>query len=151
MKVKKSATSSKFGKMSHRMSFILFLVLAGLALPAQSEMLRSAHSQARLVSEFSEIAPGRPFNLGLLIKTEPGWHTYWRNAGDSGAAPILKWSHSDDLKLGETRWPFPERIRVGPLVNYGYDGETLLIVPAVLSGSAQGTRRVELKAEWLVC
>jgi len=33
---------------------------------------------ASLIADTDAIVPGRPFTAGLLLKMEPGWHTYWR-------------------------------------------------------------------------
>jgi DsbC/DsbD-like thiol-disulfide interchange protein len=30
--------------------------------------------------------------LGLYFKLEPGWHIYWKNAGDSGEPPRARWT-----------------------------------------------------------
>src|ERR1043165_6654702 len=30
------------------------------------------------------VQPGKAFTLGIRLKIEPGWHTYWKNPGDAG-------------------------------------------------------------------
>ena len=34
--------------------------------------------------EVESIQPGQPFWVALRLKMDPGWHTYWKNPGDSG-------------------------------------------------------------------
>jgi len=40
--------------------------------------------KSRLVSEVDSIAPGQAFWVALQLDIRDGWHTYWRNPGDSG-------------------------------------------------------------------
>lgn len=35
--------------------------------------------------------PRSDYKLGILLKHEPGWHTYWKFAGDTGFAPEVEW------------------------------------------------------------
>ncbi|MBI5201254.1 MAG: thioredoxin family protein [Elusimicrobia bacterium] len=111
--------------------------------------MRAAHSEARLVAERDSSEPGAAFRLALVLKPDPEWHVYWKNAGDSGSAPILRWK-TTGLETGEPSYPTPSRLPVGPLVNFGYAQETPLMIPARLSpGAKEG--RATLDAEWLVC
>ncbi|MBI4348423.1 MAG: thioredoxin family protein [Elusimicrobia bacterium] len=112
--------------------------------------MRAAHSEARLVAERVASEAGSELRLALVLKPDPGWHVYWKNAGDSGEAPILNW-RSRGLEVGPPVYPVPSRLPVGPLMNYGYAGETPLLLPARVSPEARGEARGELDAEWLVC
>ena len=72
----------------------LILLLLGLlvALPAwavESSTIRSPRASATLLSAAAAVAPGQSFQAGLRLVLAPGWHSYWRNAGDAGAAPEL--------------------------------------------------------------
>lgn len=99
--------------------------------------------KVRTANSTAELVAGTDGRVALSIKLDPGWHTYWRNPGDSGQAPILEWSGAP--KVGEPQWPAPSLIRVGPLANYGYDGELLLPFPV------EGKGTLKLEAEYLVC
>ncbi|HEY9396860.1 MAG TPA: protein-disulfide reductase DsbD domain-containing protein [Burkholderiales bacterium] len=90
--------------------------------------------------------------LGLLIRHQPAWHTYWRNPGDSGLPTMLKWALPAGVKAGEIDWPTPVRLPVGSLLNYGYEGTVLLPVPVRLPADfASNTLDINLRADWLVC
>lgn len=106
---------------------------------------------AALIAEVESIKPGQPFWVGMHQKITPGWHTYWRTPGDSGAASQLLWDLPAGFEASEIHWPFPERIPYGPLVNFGYHDEVLLLVqitpPAVLTGDVI----LAASARWLVC
>ena len=87
--------------------------------------------------------------IGLHQRLQPKWHTYWRYAGDSGLPTRLKWEKFRNVEIGKIHWPLPDIIKVGPLVNYGYENETLLLIP--LTVKKTGPINLKATAEWLVC
>ena len=109
--------------------------------------------QARLVSEYSGIAPGQVFTVAMHQQIRPHWHTYWRNPGDSGEPTELTWRLPAGWSATEIEWPAPERIPLGPLMNFGYSDEVLLPVTLQAPDSlTPGSRvRIEADAYWLVC
>ena len=104
------------------------------------------HVRAQLVA-LDRLDDGR-LSLGLRLTLKPGWHTYWRNPGDSGEPPTLKLAMPDGATARIVEWPAPERIDIGGIVSYGHDGEVLFIAKATVP---QGTTRIEAEATWLVC
>lgn len=138
------------------MSWLLALLLLAVAAPlqaAESPGVASERAEVRLLSEVDAVAPGTPFRIGLHQRLSPGWHTYWRNPGDAGAATEIAVELPDGGTAGPIAWPAPARIPYGPLVNFGYLGEVLLtrvLTPA--ASLVPGQRyRVEVDATWLVC
>ncbi|WP_272876129.1 protein-disulfide reductase DsbD domain-containing protein, partial [Neoroseomonas soli] len=125
--------------------------LAGLA--AESEAVRSPRATVTLVTDQAAVAPGGTVTLGLRLRLAPGWHTYWKNAGDAGAPPEINLALPEGATSGPIAWPAPERIEYGPLVNYGYHGEVVLPLPVTLpAGLTPGaTLPIEGNATWLVC
>lgn len=101
------------------------------------------------------VAPGKPVWLGLQIRHQPHWHTYWKNPGDSGLPTVLQWTLPAGVTAGEIAWPTPQRIVVGSLANYGFGDTVLLPTPLTFSPSFQvpvsGELEVRLNASWLVC
>src|SRR5258707_14977487 len=112
-----------------------------LALPAVAAPVRTPHVEAELVPENTALTPGRPLTVALRLAMQRGWHTYWQNPGDSGLPTTIEWKLPAGLSAGPIQWPVPRVLPVGPLVNYGYEGEVLLLVdiaavPDFLSGNA---------------
>lgn len=105
------------------------------------------HTTVLVFAEKSE-RPGEA-TLALLFRPQPGWHVYWRNPGDSGLPPKVSLGDSAPLQPGELRFPIPERIPVGPLMNYGYEGEAAFLLPVTVSPAAKGD--ATLRLDWLVC
>lgn len=134
------------------MARVLLIVLLLLAVPAQADPVRTPHLTAQLVSEVEAVRPGRTFWVALHFRLEPGWHTYWKNPGDSGEAPRIRWQLPAGFAAGEIHWPYPQRLPLDPLVNYGYVGEAWMLVPVTPPADLSG-RAVVLRAEadWLVC
>jgi thiol:disulfide interchange protein DsbD len=123
------------------------------AAPPVSAVVQTEHVRAELVGHApGGVVAGRTVRLGLKLAHAPKWHTYWKNAGDSGLPTQLAWTLPAGFTAGEIRWPVPEAIPVGPLVNYGYENEILLAVDVAVPAGFAGPRLdVGLKAEWLVC
>lgn len=139
-----------------RLLVVVLIVLATFAaIPiayANSHSANGPHIKVSLLSEKQSIVLGKQQWLGVLLSPDPEWHTYWRNAGDSGEAPTINWRSSADINFGDIQWPIPEQIPVAHLVNYGYSDNTLLMVPITLNNSDVKTK-VSITADlsWLVC
>ena len=116
--------------------------------PAQGQ-----HLEASLVAEPSAIAAGKPFSVGLHLKLEPHWHVYWINPGDAGLPVTLAWQLPQGFTAGAMQWPYPQKIAVPPLMNFGYEGEVLLPVEITPPGKlpAGGKIEIKAKAKWIVC
>jgi len=99
------------------------------------------------------LGPGKNMWLGLKIQHQPGWHTYWKNPGDSGLPTQLEWQLPTGWSAGATHWPTPNKIRVGEMTNYGFEGTVLLAAPVSVTPAAKLTepQEVVLQANWLVC
>ena len=121
--------------------------------PAQGEVVRTEHVQARLVAERLQVLPGGSVDLALVFDIIPGWHTYWRNPGDSGEPPRIRWQLPPGVEAGPIRWPIPALIRVGPLANYGYSRRAIHLVTLRVGSSWPAGRPIPVRADatWLVC
>jgi thiol:disulfide interchange protein/DsbC/DsbD-like thiol-disulfide interchange protein len=149
-----------------------FLVATAAAcMPAAAQLaskpgavVTTPHVRAELVAHAPEgVAPGAPVWVGLQITHQPEWHTYWKNAGDSGLPTELNWTLPPGVSTGDIAWPVPRKIPVGNLANYGYEGTVLLPVPLEVSsnfkpplaslgiGAGASALDIRLKATWLVC
>ena len=120
---------------------------------ALAQPVNTGHLTAELVPAAQGIAPGQTVQIALRQKIQKGWHTYWRNAGDSGEATRLTWTLPPGWTASDFTWPTPHRLPVGPLTNYGYEDEVLLPVALTAPASATPGTSVTLKgvADFLVC
>ena len=131
----------------------LVLGVAAAMPAAAQDIITTEQLAARLISEQAVVRPGDSIHIALHQAVVPGWHTYWRNPGDSGQAPRIVWQLPEGAAAAEPQWPAPHRIPFGPLVNYGYsDATSLLTEISVPAGWTAGTPfPVAAKAELLVC
>lgn len=111
------------------------------------------HIEVTLLSKQSALVAGETITLGVLFSPEEEWHTYWRNPGDSGEAPTIKWQSELGLGFGDIQWPLPYAIKIAHLVNYGYEGQNLLMVPVTVPSNMLMVDEVTITADisWLVC
>lgn len=114
---------------------------------------RTERIEAALVPMSRWAAPGSTAVVAVRQQIEPGWHTYWRNPGDSGGATTLDWTLPAGVEAGEIVWPTPERQRLLTLMNYGYSGTVYLPVPIEVPADALPgtTLALVVKALFLVC
>jgi thiol:disulfide interchange protein DsbD len=110
------------------------------------------HVKAELIAARDAVVAGQPLQVGVRLTHDDEWHTYWQVPGDSGLPTQINWSLPAAIVAGPIEWPHPHRLPAGPLVNFGYEGDTLLLttlqMPANLTGSAV---TLNAKAEWLEC
>ena len=120
---------------------------------AAAVAVKTAHVEAELVAAKTALVPGEPITVALRLVLEKGWHTYWRNPGDSGLPTTLEWKLPEGVKAGPIEWPAPQMLPVGPLVNYGYEGVALHLVEIRPQRSLPigGTTILAARADWLVC
>jgi thiol:disulfide interchange protein DsbD len=106
-----------------------------------------------LYAESATVAPGQTLWLDLHLTIAPGWHTYWRNPGDSGLPTTVDWALPPGFSAGAIEWPVPERFLLGPIVNYGYAGSADLLVPIAIPAALEPSAGVPLGAavKYLVC
>ncbi len=136
------------------LKLLLALALGLLpALPgALAQAVRVDAVEAELVAQGDAAVAGATLMLGLRLRHDPHWHTYWRNPGDSGLPTRLELSLPPGWQAGEIVWPAPRRIFIGPLANYGYEDELLLPVPVrVPAGAPPGPVKIGARAQWLMC
>jgi thiol:disulfide interchange protein len=131
--------------------FLLVLSLVQSAVAQEKDGKQLVHPT--LIADVKSIQPGQKFQIGVLYKIEPGWHIYWKYAGDAGIPTKIAWQLPPDFKVGDLQWPLPVRDREpGDLEVFAYPNEVLLSVsveaPASLPPSSF---QIQAKSDWLVC
>jgi len=108
-------------------------------------------AKASLHVEPSAVKAGEPFLAAVKLALPPHWHVYWKNAGDSGLPPTLKWTLPEGFRAGPLQFAAPKLIRVGTLANYGYDHEAVFLVRIEPSSVDAPHVPLVVEAGWLVC
>ncbi len=130
-----------------RLAVHLILLLAVLAVP-----VRAAHTAVQLILSATTARPGDTVLAGIQMKMESGWHTYWKNPGDSGQATEIKWQLPPGVTAGDIQWPLPEKLPPAEVTTYGYENEVVLLVPLKLATNLPaGPLNLAAKVSWLEC
>jgi thiol:disulfide interchange protein/DsbC/DsbD-like thiol-disulfide interchange protein len=130
-----------------RAGFVLFLFLCLMALAA-----RAAHTQAALVLADDTAKPGDTVWVGVDLKMDPEWHTYWKNSGDAGMPTTIAWQLPSGVTAGEIQWPLPEKLPPAEVTTYGYNDETMLLVPLKIGANVPaGPLTLTANLTWLEC
>lgn len=90
-------------------------------------LLMAPNSEASLLFSADSVMPGESFTAAVQIKLDPGWHTYWKNPGDSGSTPTVKWKVPVGWTVGPIRWPIPMRHQTADGADFIYENEVLLL------------------------
>jgi thiol:disulfide interchange protein DsbD len=114
--------------------------------------VRAAHTEAQLLLSADTVRPGDTVLAGVQLKMETGWHTYWKNPGDSGQATEIKWQLPPGVTAGEIQWPLPKKLPPAEVTTYGYEDEVVLLVPLKLETNLPaGALNLAAKISWLEC
>ncbi len=131
---------------------VLF-ALSMFAGTAQASTIETEFVRGDFHFEHSVVAPGETTTLALDMTLAEGWHTYWKNAGDSGQPVEISWKAPDGISFGETQWPAPHRQPFEPMMNYGYSDRSTLLIPVTVPQDWPEGKPLEMTADvfWLVC
>ena len=132
------------------MNKTIFSILLLFSFYGSAEIVDTGHARISLIKDHSDFVPGTSINIGLKVSMDKGWHTYWRNPGDSGGPIVIDWDLPKGFSVSDIKWPLPEKIEYPPLMTYGY--EDFVIYPMVLSIPADySDDYFEMVADILIC
>lgn len=122
---------------------------APAAEPTGESLVRTA-----LKADVETVTPASTFRLLVEFTVEPGWHIYWRNAGDSGGPPTIRLQLPEGFTAGPIEWPAPTVFESGE-TTFGYTGTATLFIPittpAELPATASGRFEISADLRWMVC
>ena len=132
------------------MNKIIFSILLFFSFFGSANPVDTGHARISLIKDHSDFVPGTSINMGLKVSMDKGWHTYWKNPGDSGGPIEIDWDLPEGFSVSDIKWPLPEKIEYPPLMTYGY--EDFVIYPIVLSIPADYSNDYfEMTADILIC
>lgn len=126
---------------------MLTAIVAAWAIGSQGE---DAHCRVQLfVDEAPRFATNR-IRAALRFRMEDGWHIYWRNPGDSGAAPEVKWTLPKGWKASPIVWPKPTVHVESGSTTFVHDREATLLAEIATTGAVVG-QPIIADVRWLAC
>lgn len=128
-------------------------VLLGAAAHAQTQQPGKNAIEASLIAESAVVVPGETVTLALMMQPSEGWHGYWKNPGDSGMETQIAWDLPAGLTAGPIQYPVPERLIIGGLMNYVYEGDYAQLIDVdVPADLAHGTMLpIRARVDYLAC
>jgi thiol:disulfide interchange protein/DsbC/DsbD-like thiol-disulfide interchange protein len=129
---------------------LLMLAAAGQAQPSEAGGQRMT---VALRGETATVLPGGTVTIAFVMHPRPGWHGYWRNPGDAGAEPRVRWGLPPGWSAGPLQYPVPDRLLVAGLMNYVYERDYALLATISVPATAEPgvSFPVDARLDYLVC
>ncbi len=126
---------------------LLCALLAGTPASAQRRM------DVSLVPETTNVLPGMTLTVAFVMRPGTGWHGYWRNPGDAGAEPRVRWRLPEGWQAGPLQYPAPDRLIVLGLMNYVFERDYALLATIQVPADAEPgvASPIDARLEYLVC
>ena len=134
-------------------SFAFILISTNMFSLAGAKPVQATHSSVELIAENPGVQAGKAVSLGIRLKPEKNWHTYWTNPGDAGKSIEVVWDNPKGVIIGPMQFPAPQRVPFMGMVSYGYDDDILVVFNAQIPKSYEIGTEVYLRgaANWLAC
>ena len=123
---------------------------AGRAHAAASDWITTDFSQLRLIAAHDSSNGDRELDIGVQVRMEEGWKTYWRNPGDAGFPSLFDWSASQNVRDILLAWPAPKRISFDGFDSFGYQDEVVFPVRVRTSDTAMPVT-INVDVTYAVC
>ena len=91
--------------------------------------------------------------MAVVLAMEEGWHTYWKNPGDSGLPTTIEWDLPEGFSVGEIQWPYPQKFETSGIVSFGYADRVFLLMDMQVPVTLKPGTVVAFSAsvDWLAC
>lgn len=106
---------------------VIAVALLGSCPGMAANCVVSKHFTAQLLAESRTPAPGSQLTLALQIQPERGWHTYWKNPGETGFPPRAEWTLPAGFTAGELKFPLPTELVVDGFRSNVLEGNVILL------------------------
>src|SRR3984893_839388 len=129
-------------------ALFIFALSARACAEDASPWQKDSHSQLRLLAGSRS---GTVLLRGIAFQLPGGWHTYWRNPGDSGVPPRFDFSKSDNVEAVTVLWPAPQQFDDGAGgVSLGYHDQIVLPL-RIVAKSVEKPVTLRVAIEYAVC
>lgn len=132
------------------------IALVGAALAASAAGAAADPARfmpAELIAASLAPAPGSTILVGFRMTPRSGWHGYWRNPGDAGIAPSVRWQAPAGVRFGPLLHPAPTLITADGIGSYVHDGEHILLARMTIPHALARGSALPLAADlsWAAC
>ncbi len=99
----------------------------------------------------TKVTHGKPVTVAIRLAIRTGWHIFWKSAGDGGAPTTVRLTAPSGWKVGDLRFPVPEKVVDSSRVEFRYTREATVLCELIPSDSAKLPLTLTVAAEWLAC
>jgi suppressor for copper-sensitivity B len=117
---------------------------------AATEWLEGPKADIRLISATTAVGDLETIPLGIEVRLDDGWKTYWRSPGDAGIPPHVEWENSGNLATAAFQWPAPVRFNYYDLETFGYEKQVVFPVNAQLRNVGEAVS-LHARVDLLIC
>ncbi len=107
-------------------------------------------AEVRLISATTAVGDLEVIPLGVEVKLQPGWKTYWRSPGDAGFPPQVDFTGSTNVAATQFRWPIPARFQYYDLETFGYAKEVVFPIDVELERPGEPAA-LRARVDMLIC
>ncbi len=111
---------------------------------------KTERAMVRLVAAASAVGRSDEILVGVEMRMQPGWKTYWRHPGEAGLPPRFNWQGSANIAAQDVIWPTPERFAVGGVESIGYTARVILPIRLKLAAPGRAAA-MKLHLAYAVC
>lgn len=111
------------------------------------------HARVSLKVDTDAVTAGKPFTVAVVFEMDPGWHIYYKDPGESGMPPEVKWTLPTGMGAGELQFPKPEVLKTPAGTNFVYHDEVWLLA-TITPGEGfkpDGSTQISADIKWLEC
>lgn len=133
--------------------YVLFCLTTLLfSLPTHADLNDQNSIRVELIHQVKTIQPGTPFWVAVVVDMDSGWHSYWKNSGDTGAPINVTWDLPKDFSIDALQWPTPTRFETEELITYGYEDKVILLAKVTPPHQMRGdTATLKANVRWVAC
>jgi DsbC/DsbD-like thiol-disulfide interchange protein len=129
---------------------LAFLLAGAPALALEGAWVQKAHSQVRVVALGPSAEDPDAVVLGIHLRLQQGWETYWRSHGDAGVPPDFRFDETENVDELYVDWPLPTKKVTAGMTTYVYKDEVLLPVTVYPHDRTQPIK-FRMKITYAVC
>lgn len=136
-----------------RLSFLVILI-DGLLATSPTAWAKEPRVDLTVRANVKAVVPGEPFQVAFQFDIESKWHIYWKNSGDSGLPPQVKWQLPDGFAASSLAHQAPRsHVDAGGLVSFIHEGQPVLTATVIPPPDLRPGRKIEIKGDlvYLVC
>ena len=108
--------------------------------------------RASLVAETDGVSAVRPFMVAVKFDIAKGWHTYYKNPGETGEATEIKLFLPSGFIAGDILWQQPKVFDTVGFTEYGYSDEVYHFIRITPPKGFSGDEiKIAGQVSWLSC